>query len=1845
MSIGLDPVVVRQFQRFVWRRRCLLMLRGLSAGLITFLAAIAIIGFCDWYWLLSGNTRWMMSGAAYLLVFVVVWWTSIRRLLNGSARSDVARQLEDVEPELRENLLSAVELATDDPAAIHDSPVFRGLLQGKVAQHMRQLKMPRVLPVRLVIGWVLVALFVAGFGTYLITSGDIRFRQLATRAALPGANIARVSRIQVNILEPTPRSLTLAENETIAVVVEISGGSVHEVTLETFTESQGAVQQKMHGRTDQEFAANIHVGEESVEYRILAGDAVTKRYLIEARPRPHVVAFHKYFRYPQYSGLEDEEITDLNGDLVALEGTNVELKIDVDQEVVKAELQLQTDDTNEVSVIPLAPVPSDDPKRHQLKADIPIVQNGIYKLHLISSETGFENLFSPKYEIRPLPDLIPHAGFVDQQESTLLLPPNDILALKGMAEDDLPLVGLEQQISVNGEDWQTLTLQTVPTEEGAGRKIIADWSWDLQNHDLSPGDQIMTKLVATDRIGNTGESIPLKIVIAAQEFDPDRHQVMTRKFSLYDQLNNFAELLAEHEVSAREVIARLKKPEQSEQERQLDRDTLLNLAKTQREQSNQIIESIQLLEQEMPAGADAYDLELTGYVLARLRHEYSHTPAFLLEASQHAENPKEKDEDLKRLESLFKRTADDAEHVAEFYQRFATHNFIAAIANDFHLIYKQQQLVVNSPTQTWERLIRQEEIVVNQLDYLERLLRLFRSQISDDNEKRVLSLLRWSESQRTQLLAAMESEEKLSQLQQFSRKLLEELEGKQRVDGMDGSLPARIISARKDLLKRAGTLYGPIEQLARAMQQENRITLLATDSSDSSESERLLLKAKRYTAEVDEELKHSIQQLRARQQLTQARPDADVQYAADAGLTHRSVTALLKQHRTETTASSSIPDDLLAVAPAYRTLEAGHYLQLAVQAANLSLQQERWNAQSQESRIDHPRQWELLKAAMDQAASALHAAKVGDEYIHQINNTRWSQPARDADRRISERRWNRDLKVGASYELAEIREKLATLSDNIEPLMEEARAVIAKYVPSVPEMARQLAERIRVMEQETTDLADAVEEQESPETAEKLADLNEEQQQVNEQIEDLFAALVEEANTKDLLDEKQRKEVRDAEAAIATIKPPAQKMNKALSQARNEEEPQAQAKELANAAEQQEKTADALDLVAEHFERIDQNLDLAETREQLQKALPREVLAETSDKQLQQLEQLSEKARKTPEELIKELEKELKQNPAMQQALSEIARDTLKDAKERLELAARDEEHIQRDNENSDKEFLEKKKNLAKDIRKLAEDTSFLAKTLVPEASRRADQGKSKEAEQLLKEAREMLQKTAEKAARAQEHQLLTDLDQLAQETRQGLKAATEKLNQAKQKTNEAKSKKVYDDEKSEQKAKESAEKSRKEFHDKQKRWASDASRKADEAKRKADENVKKAEKEVNKEQQDVKRAQEKLNKNPDDRGLQDQLARQKAELATDEQQRQFAKQNQQRADKSVNQARKEMDEVNRKPGKPLDQPNPYSELADQLAEEAKQKAENLQKQADQIADATNFQQELRPAQNTLAHNQQRQQEVKQDVNDVQEDVGRAARHERRLENLAAAERLKQQADNIGKVADNEVMQAEQKLGKSVDEAKESNSQSDRKNSESLQAQDALEKSEQSIEGQAEQLQVAIESTTAQMNAAEDSGKDNPGESQNQTSPGKAEFTPDELAEARLLAQTLDELDQQQAASQAGESPADNLPQALAQASRQQQAQMAQARQQSQEQAAMSLNPNNAENPSGATEAGPTSEFELLTVNRNENTDWGKLRSKAADDVNTGKSETVSEEYRKSVEAYFKVLAERARKK
>ncbi len=134
------------------------------------------------------------------------------------------------------------------------------------------------------------------------------------------------------------------------------------------------------------------------------------------------------------------------------------------------------------------------------------------------------------------------------------------------------------------------------------------------------------------------------------------------------------------------------------------------------------------------------------------------------------------------------------------------------------------------------------------------------------------------------------------------------------------------------------------------------------------------------------------------------------------------------------------------------------------------------------------------------------------------------------------------------------------------------------------------------------------------------------------------------------------------------------------------------------------------------------------------------------------------------------------------------------------------------------------------------------------------------------------------------------------------------------------------------------------------------------------------------------------------------------------------------------------------------------------------------------------------------------------------------------------------------------------------------------------------------------------------------------------------------MARGELLARTLDELDQRlaDAAAEGPQTPAADSPLlSLAQAARAQNAALAAARTPQ----PSPTSPANALDSLGQT--ATTGElgrgFAVKSINRDDGREWGMLREKAAEDTVKGAREAVAAEYREGVEAYFRVLAERAR--
>ncbi|MCR9199622.1 MAG: hypothetical protein NXI04_13320 [Planctomycetaceae bacterium] len=1906
MSTQLAPQVSDKLQEFAQRRFRLRLVRVVCVLLTALIPAISLVAFCDWGWVLTDQLRWILSATAYGLSAVLTWWLAGRPLLRRDSTAELAAQLESTDPALREQLRAAVELSTDTPDQVPDSATFRSLLQQQVGQQMEEVAVSRSLPVSLMKRWLQAAFVVVVVVACVLLFGGPRLRTLAVRAMLPMANIDRVSRIQVEVLAPTPHSQMIPMDETVAVVVATSGGQVGEAILEVQIGEQPPEQIVMRQRAEGEFAANLHVDAERIEYRILAGDAVTRRHTISGHHRPSVTQFEKRIRYPEYTRQPDETRIESTGDLIALGGSQIDLSLTLNQRVSVAELHILRSGQEQSDTVTL-----DQQADGTWRTTVPVEDAALYQVHLVSATTQFENPFSPRYEIRPIPDLIPRAGFVDQQQTQLLLPPNDILALRGMAEDDLPLESLQQEFSINGTDWVSVPLEVSPlpapqTEESQTdvHRVQTAWNWDLLGLNLQTGDQITTRLVATDRRGNRGESIPLQIVVSAPDFNPDRHKVLQQRASLMPAVEQFAATVKSQQRRAEEVTKKLREAVRrggtgalDTAQTKLDVETLRECATRIETAGFTLLDQINTLLAELPPGTSAFEVDLTGRAVARISYDFVghiRSDATDLLAST---DIKEQRPWVAELNNMFQRAGTDAEVLSGNYQHFISADILNALATDMLAIRQQQELVLNAPTQSFERLRRLETVVLNQLREVADLAESQRADMPDFLVHHLNQLVDWAGSWEGRLDQAMESADRLPELQRHVKDLTREINDRQRYAVIDGGLPGRLVQARNDLDNRSGTLMEPLNDLATDVAREIQLRQQAEDASDTQSGRERTTEADQFAQRASWHAGAALEQLRTRRRLSQSRLDSDRQFAADAGLAHRAVSAILAAHRDAEPADSTAHPALLDVTRAWRVLETGHDFAHLERLVATLMESERWNALKSAGRFRHPNDWEAITGQLDQAIRKLPLAGLHGDVVHQYQQMRWTPPMREADRKLKQRRWQRERIVSASADLSEVHAMLSEAHVPLHAAMAAARAVIAQYAPTIPELAREIAADIRQLEESSTEAADAI--GQSAPAGEQLADLQREQDRVNEELEMLLDAMVEDANQQDVAEQAQRERARDADTAIAMIEAEAAEMNLQLDQAQQaaaRDQANQTAQELAEAAEQQERTASTLEQLAEHFNRMDAGEDIALSRAELRQAERDMGIARQLDQQFTPVN--SSQTPADAQSRLEELEQELQRNPAMQQALSEIAQETVQEAASALEDAARQEREIQQANERSDQRLQQQKDALQKSLKDLGQQAEQLGRTMVNQAKSAADQGKSQPASDQLERAQQRLEQAARTANTASNADLLRDLQQKAADVKKAVDDAAQALDAGRQAADQARQTPTTENARQQQDQKRSAESLQKRLADQLRREADQNVRNRDNRERQEATNVRNAERNEKQITQQLKRIEQQSQKQPDNQSLKNQIGQLTSQLERAQTQTEAIRARREQAQQAENEARQRCAELNDLPAGSLDDENPMAQLSERLAAAAQKRNEQLQQKAAELAEQLEDTQAGAATPQQLAEATDRQQGVQRNVEDTAERVARAARHEARLNNESAAQQLQQQADAIKGVATDEVEQAERQLAaaaKATEQAAEGgegrqdaplDAGGDSQENDSAtaaaavqqtqQANAAVAQSEEALQAQAGTLselqagqQAASSPSAAEGQSSTQSGQPQSGQPQSgqpqsgqpqsgqpqsgqpqsgqpqsgQPQSGQPSFTPQQAAQGQQLAQALDELDRQTSGSETSQTPSESAAAMAAAAASMAQQRSLRQQASSQAQSSTPSSPNGFDDQSEPSLTGPQGAFRLTDVNRRDTQNWGQLRARDAEDTVSGGRAQVSEEYRRSVEAYFKVLSRRSR--
>ncbi|MEA3211954.1 MAG: hypothetical protein QOE70_5011 [Chthoniobacter sp.] len=1254
MSHQIDPLILQKLALFSQRRRKLIIFRGVCAALATLLLTMMLVALIDAIFVLPDVLRWGLSLAAYVAVIVVEWRSCLRLLMHAPDPRRLARLVEHAEPKLREDLISAVELGDAKSDAEFDSEEFRSLVQTDVAHRMEGMDMERLLPMDLVRRYIALAIVIGVVCVAAFALSGFQFGTLMLRALIPGANLARVSQVKVRVVTPESPDKVVAQGETEPLVIEISGHRVNAAKLETVT-AHGRDVLKMTPVGPDRFSATIQVGREDVIYRVFAGDAVTKKYRLEAVARPHVVKFEKAYSFPAYTKMDPRRVTEENGDLAALEGTEVELSLETNQKIKNGELRVEQGKQN--STVQLTA------KGNRLVATVPLTTSGTYRVHLVGADTGFENKFSPEYELRAEPDLVPQIT-LEFPKQDLILPANAMVDVQGTASDDQALARVGQWVKINDGKWTEVQLALNP-----GQKIKVERRWDLFEQGVKPGDLVTTKLVAVDLKGSRAESRPLQVTITRSGFESNRLSALEAERLLYEALKTLrtaGDALEKHGNEARDQFEHL--AESDPQRKQVAIGAATELDEFE-QKAHETWAQLEATLKNAEAGHTSADLVQIGRLLSRMDAgavQVGKAAIGVAAATPEATFSKELMREFAESGAYAGRRARLAE---EAYGKFLYSEEVEVIGENLHVLAREQERLAELAANTkddrapWAQLANRLRVVLSETRSIEDLINTAATHSQGDRMK---NLRKQIETARTPIEKALAVGEPgkalLAPIQNLAQVTSSIGKNALAFDREQLQTPVRV---HLELLKETQPTYTTFDRLRQDLQ------LMATRAAWPGEV-RGRLAQRRW------ELRG--QALKLHGDLEETRADSDSPFVNDVRVTTLALDAL--RQASAQAAREKTNAQLLALDKTFRLLEGGHNIAEILDGLNHLAVAERWEIVSTRSRTSNPRDWKWIETRLRTLPDELGKMQAEEPLrakVVQAQKILWELPRVPAwehvSREMNDRFEPQREPLPATKDVEQVAAAVKQALDLLRKPIEEAREKLAELAPKLSELMAQLAKDTDELKKETDEQAQKTAEKKPEQAQADARQALAEQQKINDRVEAVTDALRADANKQDILKQDSRERARDADDALAMLKEPPPKAEQALTEAARAEPPAAKAEALKQAAQEQQKLADALHLLARHYEKAE-HAEADETRLALRATEQETGIKEAMDNQFARAEQLAQMAAQSPEELLKKLEQSLAQNPAMQQELSAIARSTLDAAADKLSEASTQENQV-----------------------------------------------------------------------------------------------------------------------------------------------------------------------------------------------------------------------------------------------------------------------------------------------------------------------------------------------------------------------------------------------------------------------------------------------------------------------------------------------------------------------------------------------------------------------------------------
>ncbi len=465
---------------------------------------------------LPAPVRVIISLIGIGIVGYQIWKSLLKPQLVNITPRDIALAVEDSYPQLKDRLISALDLVDQIEASGEENristPLVEQLLED-LKNVTQKLNLSGILSARTPLKrfglGAFCLLLAGGFALQFPEAGNIWAQRMmggdvqwpkSTKLTLQNASkLEVVAGKQVELRAKVPND-SREIPETATIYLSYESGKEKEANMDRMDQDDGS----------RIFSYRINSLQDNFSYQIAAGDNITRTATVRKLERPEIDVLYVRYDYPEYTGKKDTPEQDplQKRTIEAPYDTIAKIEAHVSRPIEDAQAYLDTESEDGTKKLQTPDPTGKYESPSVIRTEVPVRKDGSLYFNMTVRDTDNQENFatgdnpysveSVKFPVHSQVDTPPNVR-VTYPNGNPKATPNAVFPIKTEVSDDFGIKYIRLNIKVKGREEKTINFTSAQNNKPyESKKIKSKYDLDFSKFNVEEGDEIKYTIQAKD---------------------------------------------------------------------------------------------------------------------------------------------------------------------------------------------------------------------------------------------------------------------------------------------------------------------------------------------------------------------------------------------------------------------------------------------------------------------------------------------------------------------------------------------------------------------------------------------------------------------------------------------------------------------------------------------------------------------------------------------------------------------------------------------------------------------------------------------------------------------------------------------------------------------------------------------------------------------------------------------------------------------------------------------------------------------------------------------------------------------------------------------------------------------------------------------------------------------------------------------------------------------------------------------------------------------------------------------------------------------------------------------------